>query len=208
MLHFDNTFVFQSLLKDEAALKIPFFSVSVLTIPFPFLFPYEVEEFKERRPEPGLTTPFPAKMFPNRLAPKVPNKILKNPPFCSFVSFLIFLVTPFNKILESSRAWIIFVMPFIYLFEIIKVTVPEPWIFFWISASITEGAAVIPNGAKTFYAKGIATLINGPANLLNNDPKNPPDWILLEIWALESAKSVDTLLLNAFLSFVFLSCCQ
>ena len=42
--------------------------------------------------------------------------------------------------------------------------------FFWIPASIAEAAAVIPNGAKTSFAKGIATLINGSANLLNNDP--------------------------------------
>ena len=47
--------------------------------------------------------------------------------------------------------------------------------FFWIPASIAEAAAVIPNGAKTIFAKGIATFINGPASLLNNDPKNPPD---------------------------------
>ena len=38
-----------------------------------------------------------------------------------------------------------------------------------------EAAAVVPNGPKTFFAKGIATLINGQANLLNNDSKNPPD---------------------------------
>ena len=74
-------------------------------------------------------------------------------------------------------------MPFISSFEIITVGVPEPCIFFWIPASIA-------NGAKTFFAKGIATFINGPANLLNNDPKNPADWIILEIWALESFKSV------------------
>ena len=61
--------------------------------------------------------------------------------------------------------------------------------FFWIPASIAEAAAVIPNGAKTFFAKGIATFINGTANLLNNDAKNPPDWIVLEICALESFKS-------------------
>ena len=47
--------------------------------------------------------------------------------------------------------------------------------FFFIPASISEAAAVIPNGAKTFFAKGIATFINEPANLLNNDPQNPPD---------------------------------
>ena len=34
---------------------------------------------------------------------------------------------------------------------------------------------------KHVFAKGIATFINGPANLLNNDPKNPPDWIILKI---------------------------
>ena len=47
--------------------------------------------------------------------------------------------------------------------------------FFLSSASIVEAAAVIPNGAETFFAKGIAIFINGPAILLNNDPKNPPD---------------------------------
>ena len=54
-----------------------------------------------------------------------------------------------------------------------------------------------------FFDKGTATFINGPDNLLNNDPKNPPDWIILEIWALKSFKSVHKLLLKAFLSFVF-----
>ena len=47
--------------------------------------------------------------------------------------------------------------------------------FFLIPASNAEAAAVITNGAKKFFAKGSATFINGPANLLNKDPKNPPD---------------------------------
>ena len=47
--------------------------------------------------------------------------------------------------------------------------------FFQIPASVAEAAVVIPNGAKIFFAKGIAIFINRPANLLNNDPKNPPD---------------------------------
>ena len=63
-----------------------------LKIPFSYLLP-----------EPALTIPFPANRFPNKLAPKVPNNMLKNHPFCFFVSFLIVLVTPFNKILESSK---------------------------------------------------------------------------------------------------------
>ena len=37
------------------------------------------------------------------------------------------------------------------------------------SASIAETAAVISNEAKMFFDKGTTTLINGPANLLNND---------------------------------------
>ena len=47
--------------------------------------------------------------------------------------------------------------------------------------SIAEAATVIPNGDKMFFAKEMATSINGPANLLNNDAKNPPDWIILEV---------------------------
>ena len=44
-------------------------------------------------------------------------------------------------------------------------------------------------------------------DLLNNDPKNPPDSIILEIWGLENFMLVEILLLNTFLSFIFLSCC-
>ena len=58
---------------------------------------------------------------------------------------------------------------------------PRTMYFFWIPASIAQAAAVVPNGAKIFFAKGTAIFINGPANLLNNDPKNPPNWIILEI---------------------------
>ena len=46
---------------------------------------------------------------------------------------------------------------------------------FLITASMAEAAAVIPNGAKIFFANGSATFINGPAILLNNEPKNPTD---------------------------------
>ena len=77
------------------------------------------------------------------------------------------------------------------------------YFFSWIPASIAEAVVVIPNGAKTFFAKGIAVFINGPANLVNNDPKNPPDWVILEIGTLESFKSVDILLLKHFLLLFF-----
>ena len=52
---------------------------------------------------------------------------------------------------------------------------------FCILPSIVDIAAVQPNGANTFLANGIATFINGPFNLLNNLPKNPPDCIFFLI---------------------------
>ena len=55
--------------------------------------------------------------------------------------------------------------------------------FFLIASSIAEAATVIPNDAKNFFANRIGNFINGPANFLNNDPKNPLDRIILEIWA-------------------------
>ena len=78
------------------AVTIPFlflFPKPALTIPFPFFFP-----------EPALKIPYPANNFPNKLAPKVTSNMLKNTHFCSFVSFLIVLVTQCSKMLEYSRA--------------------------------------------------------------------------------------------------------
>ena len=61
-------------------------------------------------------------------------------------------------------------MSFISLCEINKVVVPEPGIFFWILASIAEAAAVIPNGARIFFASGTATFVRVRANLLKISP--------------------------------------
>ena len=158
-----------------------------LTILFPFLFP-----------EPTPTIPFSHNEFPSKIDPKVPTSVPRNPPLYSLVSFLTAFVTSFNNISESSRAWTFFIISFTYSFEIIKFVIPEPNIFFWIPESIAKAAAIISYLAKIFFA-----IINAPANLLNNDPKKPPDQIILEIWALESFMSVNILLLNAFLSFIF-----
>ena len=38
--------------------------------------------------------PLPVNKFPNKLAPKVPNNISRNSPFCSFTLFLIVSLTP------------------------------------------------------------------------------------------------------------------
>ena len=119
---------------------------------------------------------FPVNKLPNKLAPNVPSNILKNPPLCSLVSFSIVLLTPFNKMPEFSRASKMFITSFISSCSIINLT-SEPCIFFCILPSIADIGAVKPNGANTYLANGNATLINGPANLLNNLPKNPPDCI-------------------------------
>ena len=130
-------------------------------------------------PSPALIIPFPSlNKLPNKLAPNVSSNILKNPPLCSLVSFSIVLLTPFYKIPEFSRASIIVIISFISSSSIVHLT-PEPCIFFCILPSIADIAAVKPNGANTFLANGIATFINGPTNLLNNLPKNPPDYIVL-----------------------------
>ena len=110
------------------------------------------------------------------MAPKVPKSIPKNPPLWSLVSFSIVLVTPFNKIPEFYIASMIFMISFISSCSMINLT-PEPLIFFCILQAIAGISAVKPNGANTFLANGNATFINGPANLLNNLPKNPPDCI-------------------------------
>ena len=78
MVHFDNIFVFQSLLKDEVALKSQCFPkaedeerpVPALTIPFLFLFPEPAFSipFTFLLSEPALTIRFLANKFPNKLA--------------------------------------------------------------------------------------------------------------------------------------------
>ena len=50
------------------------------------------------RPGRVANAPLPVNRFPNKLAPKTPNKIMESPPLCSFASILIVWLTPFiNK---------------------------------------------------------------------------------------------------------------
>ena len=55
-------------------------------------------------PSTALFVPLPVNRFCNKLAPKVLNNIPRNPPFCSFASFLPSINKP-----DSSRDLIIFV---------------------------------------------------------------------------------------------------
>ena len=105
----------------------------------------------------SFTIPFRVNKFANKLAPIIPNSILKNPLFYSFVSFLIVLVTSFNKIFESSSAWTISIIYFISSFEIIKVVVPDPNIYLCIPASAADAAEFNLNGFKTLLANDLIT---------------------------------------------------
>ena len=96
------------------------------------------------------------------------NNVLRNPPFYSFVSFLIVSVAPFNKILsfQINKLLLINIMycfsnssplkleqfslchSFLRL-KLLKLLF-QNHVFFLIASSITDAAAVIPNGAKIF----------------------------------------------------------
>ena len=52
-------------------------------------------------PLPALIVSLPVNGFPNKLAPKVPIKIPRNPPFYSFASFLFVWLMPFISKLDS-----------------------------------------------------------------------------------------------------------
>ena len=79
-------------------------------------------------PSPALLVSLPDNIFPNKVASNVPNKILRNPPFCFFASFLIVSLTALsiNQILQELT---MFVISFISLFKIINVAIPDPKIF-------------------------------------------------------------------------------
>ena len=67
----------------------------------------------------------PVSRFPNKLAPKVPNNIPRNPPFYYFSSFSIAYPTPFINKPDSSRDLTIFMISFISSLKIINVVERE-----------------------------------------------------------------------------------
>ena len=71
---------------------------------------------------PTLIVPVPVgNRFANKVAPNVTNNIPTNPPFYYFASFLIVSLTHFINKPVSSRDLTIFVIQFIFSFEIINV---------------------------------------------------------------------------------------
>ena len=89
------------------------------------------------------------------------------------------LLMPFINKPDFSRDLTIFMISFIFSFEIINVVIPDPKMFFWIDESVADAAAVNPNGIKTLLVNGLSTfLIKGNPFFSNSPkslPKNPPD---------------------------------
>ena len=85
--------------------------------------------------------------------------MLKNPPFCSFASFSIVLMTPFINEPESSSNSSIFMIASISLFKIINVIL-DPEILPRIAASVTNAAAVNPNCIRTHFTNGVNSFSN------------------------------------------------
>ena len=74
---------------------------------------------------PALITTLPIIRFPIKLAPNLPNNMLRNPPFCSFASFLFVSLTLFINKPHYSSDLVIFMISFISSIEIINVAITE-----------------------------------------------------------------------------------
>ena len=117
-------------------------------------------------------------------------------------------VTPFNKIAESSRAWTIECHLVLHL-KLLKLLLAEQRtkdnqnheFSFEFQHLLLMQQLLFLMDQKYFFPMELLLSFNGPANLLNNEPKNPPDWIALDIWTLESFISVHILFWNRFLNF-------
>ena len=90
-------------------------------------------------------TPLTGNIFRNKVAPKVPHNIARNPPFCYFTSFSILLLTLFlNKPYFPSKLTICMIS-FTSLLKIINVAVLDPSINIIprsISSSVSDAVVV------------------------------------------------------------------
>ena len=128
------------------------------------------------------------------------NKALRNPYSCFFISCFTISLTPLINTPESSSFFRILIILF---------TLHSKWSEFstgWCSSffsyiSSNLFIALIINPAKLSLAKGIA--IFGCAsfclNYLFKNKKNPPGWIILDVWAVLRFIFVDILWPKALL---------
>ena len=100
------------------------------------------------------------------------NNIPRNPTFCSFALFLIVLLTYFINKPDSPSDLIVFVILFISSLEIVNVVLPDPNIFLWIAASVSDATAVNPNGIKVLLASGLSTFPIKDNQVFSSEPKS------------------------------------
>ena len=84
-VHFENTFVFKNLLKDDGASEI--LAAIMVSLPAPVV-------------------PLPVNRFPNKLVPYAPTNILRNLLLCFFPSFSIVSLTHFINELEFQETYL------------------------------------------------------------------------------------------------------
>ena len=151
---------------------------------------------------PSLIVPSPTL---NKLAPDVPNNILRNAPLCYFASFLIVLLTSFINKPDSSSDLTIFIISIISSLKVINVVTHDPNIFLWIAASAADTAVVNPYGIKTLASSGLSTLFIKVNPAFSNDPKslpkNPPHYPILCNWVFDNFILAEELFAKAFRSF-------
>ena len=126
-------------------------------------------------------------------AAKDANKAPRNPSSCCFfISSVTVSVTPSVNTPESSNDFIILIIPFISSFEINKVNpfpalkTPFPLIFLS-NLFIAFEVKLLTNPGKLSQTKGITIFVSSSfPKLANQEPKDPPDSIILDVWALLS----------------------
>ena len=125
------------------------------------------------------------------------NKTPRNSLSYFFISCFTVSVTPSISTPEPSIDFITLIILFMFLFEINKVNpfpalaAPSPLIFLS-NLSFAFKVKLLTNPDKFSHAKEIAILVSAFfPNLSNQGPKDPPDWIILNIWALLCFISVD-----------------
>ena len=77
-------------------------------------------------PSPALIVHLPVNRFPNKLAPNVPNSILKNVPFCFMASFLIVSLIPSIINTDPLSYLLVFLISFISSLKVITLEKPDP----------------------------------------------------------------------------------
>ena len=132
---------------------------------------------------PLLLIPFTTEKITGRTneVAKGPNKALRNPRSCFFISCFTVLVTPSINTPESPNDFMILIISFISSFEINKVN-PFPALtalfprIFLSNLLIAFEVKLLTNSGKLFLAKGIAMFVSAFfPKLPNQEPKDPHD---------------------------------